>query len=142
MNIYNTAKKKILDAGINFGSGTIKAMLLTDDYVPNLDTDEFLDDINGNELANGNGYTTGGATLAGKSTTVDTTDNEGVFDANDVTFTLTAQKVFRYLVLYLDSGNAATSPLIAVEDVGAGGITAQAGTLTFQWNAEGIINLV
>jgi hypothetical protein len=139
--IFNRAKKKLLDAGINLGTDTIKLALFTNSYTPNIDTDEFFSGISANQVAAGNGYTSGGVALANKATTVDTTDDKGVFDADDVVFTLTGPVTFRYAVLYKDTGNSATSPLIMVEDVGAAGITAQAGLLTFQFNAEGIINL-
>lgn len=139
--LYNRAKKKILDATINFGSDTIKMALILTAYTPNIDTDEFFSGINSNEASNGTGYTTGGVALANKATTVDTVDDEGVFDADDVVITLTGTFVFRFMVIYKDTGSAATSPLIMYHDFGGSGVTAQAGTLTFQWNTEGIINL-
>jgi len=139
--IFNRAKKKLLDAGINLGTDTIKVALLDSNYVPNIDTDEFFSGISADELGTANGYTAGGSTLAGKATTVDTVNDRAVFDANDVSWTLTGPITFRYAVMYKDTGNPATSPVIMVEDFGAGGVTAPAGTLTLQFNANGIIHL-
>lgn len=47
-------------------SDTIKISLHTSSYTPNLDTHDFVDDLT-NEVANGNGYTTGGVTLGSKT---------------------------------------------------------------------------
>jgi hypothetical protein len=47
---------------INLTSDTLKLMLLTNLYVPNKGTHKFQSDLT-NEVANGNGYTTGGQTI-------------------------------------------------------------------------------
>lgn len=62
-----------LGAGdIDWASDTIKYALLTSSATPALGTNEFFDDLDGDEVANGNGYTTGGATLGSKTvTTID-----------------------------------------------------------------------
>lgn len=140
--IYNQAKKKFMDAGISLSADTLKVMLLTGTYAPNIDTDEFLSSISANEVAAANGYVAGGFALASKTTTVDTANDKAVFDAADVTITLTGPVTYRYVVVYKSTGTAGTSPLIYLHDVGAGGATAVAGTVTFQWNASGIINFV
>lgn len=135
--IYNSFKAKIMDGSIDLDTDTIKVMLVTSTYVANQDTHDFKDDIT-NEVS-GTGYTAGGAALAGKAVTADNTDNEGVFDANDVTWpssTITA----RAAVLYKDTGVAATSPIIAYIDFLADK-TSSNGDFTIAWNAEGIINL-
>lgn len=138
MPVYNTAKKKFFDANINLASDTIKVMLLADSYVPDLDTHEFLSQADSHEIS-GSGYTAGGATLSNKSTTVDTTDNEGVFDADDVVWT-NATITARYALIYKDTGSASTSPLIGYIDFGANQ-SSQNADFTIQWNAEGILNL-
>jgi len=89
-----------------------------------------------NEVS-GTGYTAGGEQLASQATTIDTTDDEGVFDADDVTWsssTVTA----RYAVLY-DSTHA-SNLLIAQFDFGSDQ-ESSSGDFTIQWNAEGILNL-
>lgn len=136
--IYNSFKGKIMDGSIDLNTDTIKVALVTSTYSPDQDAHDFYNDIT-NEVANGNGYTTGGATLANAAVTIDNTDNEGVFDADDVswaTSTITA----RGAVIYKDSGVAATSPLIAYIDFGADK-SSTAGTFQITWAAEGIINL-
>lgn len=135
--VYNSFKKQLLDGGINFGTSNINVMLVTSSYTPNQDTDDFQDDVT-NEIT-GTGYVTGGTTLAGGTVTQDNTDNEAVYDANDVTWgtsTITA----RGAVLYKSTGVGSTSPLIAYLDFGSDK-TSSSGNFSIQWNAEGIINL-
>lgn len=140
MDIYNTIRKKIFDGGVNLPSDTIKVILVTTSYTPNLDTHEFLDDVNTNELANGTGYTTGGVTLSNKATTVDTSNDQGVFDCDNPSWTFSAEKSFRYAIFYKDSGSAATSPVISIEDLGtSGNITVPVGSFTLQVHANGLL---
>jgi len=135
--IYNGFKGSLLNNAIDLLVDTIKVALVTSAYTPNQDTHEDFADVT-NEVS-GTGYTAGGATLASKAVTVDTTDNEGVFDAADVTWsssTITA----RGAVLYYSTGTAATSLLICYLDFGSDQ-SSSAGDFTIAWNAEGILNL-
>jgi len=135
--IYNSFKKKIMDGSIDLDTDTIKVALVTSSYTPDQDTHDFFDDVT-NEVS-GTGYTAGGATLASVTVTADNTDNEGVFDAADVTWsssTITA----RGAVIYKSTGTASTSPLIAYIDFGADKSSSN-GNFTIQWNSEGILNL-
>jgi hypothetical protein len=135
--IYNSFKKKIMDGSIDLDTDTIKVALVTSSYTPDQDAHDFFDDIT-NEVS-GTGYTAGGASLANKAVTADNTDNEGVFDADDVSWT-TSTITARGAILYKSTGTASTSPLIAYLDFGSDKIST-AGTFTISWNAEGILNL-
>jgi hypothetical protein len=139
MNIlYNSLKADIMKADIDLVTDTIKIALVTSSYTPNQDTHTKYSDIT-NEVANGNGYTTGGATLANKTVTQDDTDNEGVFDADDVTWanaTITA----RGAVIYKDTGVASTSPLVQYIDFGSDATSTNSDFL-IQFSSEGILNL-
>lgn len=135
--IYNSFKTQLLNGEINFGTSSIKLMLVTSSYAPNQDTDDFQDDVT-NEVE-GTGYTAGGATLASGTVTQDNTDNEAVYDADDVTWG-TSSLTARGAVLYKDTGVGSTSPLIAYLDFGSDQ-TSSSGNFTIQWNTEGIINL-
>ena len=138
MAIVNAVKKKILDAEVNFVTDTIKGMLLNDSHTTNIDTQEFIDDVSTNEIS-GTGYSAGGFTLSNKSVTVDNTDNESVFDADDVTLS-SATITFRYLVIYKDTGTPSTSPIISIIDFGSNQV-ATTEDVVFQWATEGILNL-
>lgn len=135
--IYNNFKKNIMNGGIDLDTDTIKVALVTSSYTPDQDTHEFFSSVT-NEVV-GTGYTAGGATLAGKAVTADNTDNEGVFDADDVVWT-TSTITARGAVLYKSTGVAGTSALIAYIDFGSDKIST-AGSFTIAWNAEGILNL-
>jgi hypothetical protein len=135
--IYNSFKGKIMDGSIDMDTDTLKVALVTSTYTPNQDTHDFFDDVT-NEVS-GTGYTAGGASLASKAVTVDTTDNEGVFDAADVTWS-TATITARGAVLYKSTGTASTSALICYFDFGSDQ-SSSASDFTIAWNAEGIINL-
>lgn len=135
--IYNNFKKLIMNGGIDLDTDTIKVALVTSSYTPDQDTHDFFDDVT-NEVT-GTGYTAGGASLASKAVTADNTDNEGVFDADDVSWT-TSTITARGAVIYKSTGTASTSALIAYLDFTTDKVST-AGTFTIAWNAEGILNL-
>jgi hypothetical protein len=135
--IYNSFKKKIMDGSIDLDTDTIKVALVTSSYTPDQDAHDFFDDVT-NEVS-GTGYTAGGASLANKAVTADNTDNEGVFDADDVTWA-TSTITARGAVIYKSTGTASTSPLICYIDFGSDK-SSTAGDFTLQWNSEGILNL-
>ena len=135
--IYNSFKAKIMDGSVDLDTDTIKVALVTSSYTPDQDAHDFFDDVT-NEVV-GTGYSAGGASLANKSVTQDNTDNEGVFDADDVTWsssTITA----RGAVVYKSTGTPSTSALIAYLDFSTDQISSN-GNFVIQWAAEGILNL-
>lgn len=135
--IYNNFKKLIMNGGIDLDTDTIKVALVTSSYTPDQDVHDFFDDVT-NEVS-GTGYTAGGATLGSVTVTADNTDNEGVFDAADTSWT-TATITARAAVIYKSTGTASTSALIAYVDFGSDKVST-AGTFTISWNSEGILNL-
>jgi exo-beta-1,3-glucanase (GH17 family) len=62
VNWYLLGLKYLLDTPADLEGVTVNLALVTDAYTPNRDTDEFRNIFTGSELANGNGYTTGGVT--------------------------------------------------------------------------------
>ena len=136
--IYNSFKKKIMDGSIDLDTDTIKLALVSSAYTPDQDAHDFWDDVSANEVAASGTYSAGGVTLT-TSVTQDNTDNEGVFDATDVSFT-SATITARYGVVYKSTGVAGTSPLICLIDFG-GDQTSTAGTFAITFAAEGILNL-
>lgn len=137
MPLYNSAKANLMNGSIDLDTDTIKVMLCTSSYTPNIDTHEDRADVT-NEIT-GTGYTAGGETLANTSVSVDTTDDEGVFDADDVTWS-TATITARYAVVYKSTGVSANDLLIAYIDFGSDQ-SSSASNFTLQWNAEGIVNI-
>lgn len=127
-----------MDGSIDLDTDTIKIALLADTYTPNIDTNDFWDDISANEVANSGTYAQDGATLS-VTLSQDNTDDEGVFDAADVSWTGTTITA-RYAVIYKYTGTEATSPLICVIDFGSN-IISTGGTFAIVFSSEGIINL-
>lgn len=68
----------------------------------------------------------------------------GVLNALDVTFpAVPAGPACEALVLYIDTGNPATSPLVSYQDTGIGNmpVTPNGGDLNVVWNSSGIFAL-
>lgn len=127
-----------IGTAINLASDTVKLMLLTSSHTPNEDSDNFISGVSANEVAASGTYSAGGVALT-KSSSTDNTDNEGVFDATDVSITAATISA-RYAAIYKDTGTPATSPIICVIDFGST-ITSTGGTFTIPFNSEGILNL-
>jgi len=136
--IQNTFKQHIMDGTIDLDTDDIQVMLLTNSHTQDIDNFEFIDDVSANEVS-GTGYSAGGADLASEAVTVDDTDDEGVFDATDLTWS-TSTITARYAVIYKNTGTPATSPIIAILDFGSDK-SSSAGDFTLAWSAEGILNL-
>jgi len=139
MAVYNSFKAKIMDGSIDLDTDNINVCLLDSGHTPNIDTHTMYSDITANEIASATGYTTKGQSLASKPVAVDTTDDEGVFDAADVTWS-TSTITARYAVLFKNSGTNTTSPLIAYVDFAADK-TSDNGDFVITWSSEGILNL-
>ena len=135
--IFNSFKADMLKGDIDFENDTFKVMLVTSAYTPDQDAHDRVNDVT-NEVS-GTGYTAGGATLGSKTVTQDNTDNEGVFDAADTSWT-TSTITARGAVLYKDTGTPSTSPLVGYFDFGSDKVSS-AGTFLITWAAEGILNL-
>jgi len=70
------------------------------------------------------------------------TVTNGVFDAADVTFTAVTGNSVEAIIIYKDTGSAATSPLIAYLDSGTGlPVTPNGGDITITWSGSGIFSL-
>lgn len=71
------------------------------------------------------------------------TATNGVFDAADVSFTGVTGDTVEALLIYIDTGTAATSPLVAYIDSTVTGlpVTPNGGNIAITWNATGIFKL-
>lgn len=134
MPSFNKFYEALTNAEIDWVADTINAALLLTAWTPDR-TNDFYSELT-NELANGDGYTTGGDSLTTKA--VATAANVVYLEADDIEWTFTASKSFRYVVFYKDTGVAATSQLIWYVDLGA---LTLSGTYTIQLNALGLISL-
>jgi hypothetical protein len=109
---------------IDWLNDNIKAVLVdhgTD--TPNVATDQYLSDI------------AAGARVATSGNLTSKTATDGVLDAADVTFSLVSGASCESIVVYQDTGNAATSRLIAYIDTGTGlPVTPGGGDITITWD--------
>lgn len=134
VSLYNHTASRF-GSGANAVGDTYKLMLCT---AATFDaTNTTLAGITKTEVVNGNGYTTGGATLSGVNVTTITT-NDAKLDAEDVTWSATDSGITAsYAILYNDSDT--DDPPVAFIDFG-GSESAPAGTnFLVVWNAAGII---
>lgn len=131
--IYPEWKESLLDfvANNDINSGNVKAVLVDGaDYTYSA-AHQFLSDV----AAGGRVATSGN--LASK------TIANGTFDAADFSFTAVTGDPCEILILYIDTGSAATSPLVAYYDTGVTGfpVTPNGGDINVTVNASGFFTL-
>lgn len=120
---------------IAFESDTLKLKYMKTTYTPAPTTENFLSDVSAHEAT---GAPT--ETLASVDVRIDAANSRVEIDAADVTesgITCTTNK----FIIYKDTGNAATSPLIACIDITEGTLTPVGGVLSVTFNAEGLFSL-
>ncbi len=83
----NKVKFELANARIDFASDTFKIILMATGFIFDIDSHHGYTDVSASELANGNGYTTGGATLAGVAVTEDDANDRTDVTWNNVTWT-------------------------------------------------------
>jgi hypothetical protein len=123
--LYGLGRESFLKGEISWSSDNIKTVLVdSQEYTPNLATDQFLSDI----AAGGRVATS--ANLTSKTTVA------GAGDAADVTFSSVTGDVSEFLVIYQDTGTAGTSRLIAYIDTATGlPVIPNGGDIQVQWSA-------
>lgn len=128
--IYPKAKQKFLDALINMPADVIKIALIDTSLYTYNSADEFWSSASVAQVGTS-------ITLASKTIT------NGVFDADNVTFTSVSGASVEALIIYKDAGLATTSPLIMYIDVAASGlpVTPNGNNIDVQFNASGIFAL-
>ena len=129
--LYPKWKQALLEFTTNndLDGQTVKVALVTAGYTYS-STDQY--------------YSSVSASVVGTPQTLGSkTFTNGVFDAADVTFTSVTGSQVVSLVVYIDTGNAATSPLVAFIDTGVTNlpVTPNGGNIAITWNASGIFAL-
>lgn len=133
--IYPKFKEGILsgNANSNLVSGTVKAVLIdTGVYTYNGTTHQFLSDVTG---------------VVGTAVTIPATKTVtlGLFKTSTptITFSAVTGTTAEALLIYVDTGTPATSPLVAFFDVGVTGlpVTPNGGDITVTWDGTGIFQL-
>lgn len=129
--IYPKYKEAILQSAANssLSAGTVKVALVDTGAYTYSSAHEFVSSLSG---------VVGTAqTLANKTLT------NGVLDADGVTFTSVSGASVEAMVIYIDTGVAGTSRLVAYIDANVSGlpVTPNGGNITVTWNASGIFAL-
>ncbi len=119
----------------NLSSGTVKCALVdTGVYTFNA-ADEFFDEGGASDVTD--------ASVGTPQTIGSKTFVSGLFDGSDLTFASVVGNSVEALVIYIDTGNPLTSPLVAYIDTGVTNlpVTPNGGDITVTWNVSGIFNL-
>jgi len=126
--LFDKGREKFLRGEISWSSDNIKVYLARG-YTPDLADHEFLSDVTGDG---------GGSIVATSANLTSKTTVAGVADAADVTYpTVASGLACNHLVIAVDSGTSATSPLIAVIDEATGlPITPNGGDISIQWSSD------
>lgn len=133
---YNSFPEALGKKVHNLNADTLKVVLTN--AAPNVATHTQLSDVT--QIANGNGYTTGGTAAA--SNAYSQTSGVGKLTANDVVFTASGSGIgpFRYAVLYNDT--ATNDELIGYADYGAAQTVNSGETFTVDFDAtNGIVQV-
>lgn len=123
-SLYARGKQRILEKQISFKDDDIQVLLVSADYLPDLNVHEFLSDVQA--------YALGG----GAKPLTDKTTALGVFDAADVSWLkVAAGATAKAVILFKNTGEAGTSPLLAYIDTITGFPVATNGSdITVQWD--------
>jgi hypothetical protein len=128
--VYAGYRTIVLSSPPNLSTSNVK-VVLTDHSgaTPNVNTHQFLSDISAGTVA-----TSGNLTNKTLGTVA-----AGVFDADDVTFTSVSGPSVESFTLFVDTGTASTSRLLAYWDDATGlPITPSGGNIIISWSASGI----
>lgn len=129
--LYPLWKNQLLQftANNNLSAGTVKVALVTAGYTY-ASTDQFWSAVSASAI--GTPQTIGSKTFT-----------NGTFSGGNVTFTAVTGAQVTKLVIYIDTGTASTSPLVAFLDTSVTGlpVTPNGGDITITWNASGIFTL-
>ena len=128
--IYPKWKEALIQGIANASlAGTLKAALVDTGVYTYSAAHEFLSSLTGRVGTD--------QTLGSKTYT------NGILDAADPTFPNVSGNTVEAVVLYLDTGVAGTSRLVAYLDTGVGNlpVTPNGGNIGIQWDAAGIIGI-
>ena len=142
LNFYGKYHLYLLNDSVELSADTLNVALLTSAYTPVPNSDGIWTDISSNEIAAGNGYSSGGLALANVTFSLTAGAPPAVFSANNTIWTASGGgsiSAWRYFVIYSGAThNGIVKPLIVYgygdntpQDVPA---TPSGKTLNIDWN--------
>ena len=122
--LYGKGVESFLDGTISWSGANIKCVLVdTALYTLSINVHQFLSDI------------AAGARVATSANLASKTITLGTADAADITFSAVSGASAELVVIYKDTGSAATSPLIAAIDTATNlPVTPNGGDITVTWD--------
>jgi len=139
-SVYNSYKKNVFNGGIDLENDTIRMALMTSAYSPDVDAEQYYSDVTAFEVSTGGGYVTSGTVMTGKVVSADNTNDKAVFDADDVVYAASTISA-RGALIFKDTGDSTTSPLICWSDFGSNK-SSVGGNFTISWSVSGIMNVL
>ena len=106
--IYGKAKEAMLNGQINVASNSLKVLLVSSSYVPSVNSDQYVSNINVNHIINRSGAIQ------------NVTNTLGVLDASDIVISEHDGSAFNAVVLYQNGTSDSDSRLISYIDTSAG----------------------
>ena len=139
--IYNEAKRRFLRGLIDM-QGDIRVLLVMTNTTA--DTEDDVNTIGGFTTLDefdGSGYSSGGQELDNEVVTEDAANNRAEASADNETFSTegAGSRNAQAAIIYLFDTDLSSSIPIAYIDAGGFPFAANGGDITFQWNAEGIL---
>jgi hypothetical protein len=130
--LYPLWKQQLLQftANNNLSAGTVKVALIDTGTYTYSAAHQF--------------WTSASAASIGTPQTIGSkTFTNGTFDGADVTFTAVTGNSVEALIIWIDTGTAGTSPLVAYIDTSVTGlpVTPNGGDITITWSGSGIFSL-
>lgn len=137
--VFHNILSAALNGEVDIPADTTKVALVTDSYTPNADHTQW-SDASANEVSNGNGYTTGGDTVA-MTVTDDDTNDRIVVDSADPSWTASGGSVgpFRYAFWYDDTH--ASDLAIYCFDFGSNQTANDGANISVTVNANGLFRI-
>ncbi len=131
--VANKVKYLLATKAIDFANDTFKIILMQSGFTFNKDTHHGYADVSASELATGNGYTAGGATLSGVAVTEDDTDDRTEVTWSNATWSASSGAIGPSpgAIIYDDTVTTPTAdPIIQYIDFGGDQTQADGGTAT------------
>lgn len=137
--LYDKAKRKLCNGTIKLGVDVFKMQLHTSASNASTSTLSTAASVSG-EVANGNGYTTGGKSLTSVTWTTGASVSQYRFDSADLVWTATGGNIanIKFAVVKNSAGQAFMWSRLTTAQF----TLTQNNTLTVQINANGFFNLV
>jgi hypothetical protein len=110
-NWYAEGKKAVMSGQVNLLTADVRAVPVTAAYTENLLTHDMLDDLGANTVGTGVALTNKSITCVNTGTT-----DDAVFDADDTPFPALAGSAFTKMAIYVHTGVASTSRLLAIQN--------------------------